>query len=185
MQQLQQGDGTAFEPLYERYIDQAVRVAYLITRSQEAAEDVVQETFVQVLRRITTLRDPENFRSWFYAILHNTARKSLRKGRGWLLLPFTLNRKEEIDHVEPLPEEAVAHLDEVAQLRRVLRLLPDSHRIPLILRYYAGLSEAQIAEAIGVPAGTVKSRLHHARQKLLDLLEANPMPTGGISHAER
>ncbi len=184
MIRLQQGDGTAFEPLYDLYIDQAVRVAYLITRSQEAAEDVVQDSFVQVLRRVDTLRDPAQFRAWFYAILHNTARRSLRKGRGWLFLPFTAGRREEIDHGAPLPEEAVTHLDEVAQLRLMLRRLPDSHRIPVILRYYAGLSEAQIAEAMSLPAGTVKSRLHHARQKLLALMGATSPATGGISHVE-
>jgi len=62
----------------------------LITHSQQAAEDATQEAFVQVLRRIHTLRDPSNFRPWFFSILLNTAPRMGRRGKGWAFFPFDL-----------------------------------------------------------------------------------------------
>lgn len=184
VQRLQAGDESAFEALYRRYIHQAVRTAYLVTRNQQTAEDVAQEAFVQVLRKAWSLRDPSGFRSWFYAILLNAARRSMRKGRGWFMLPFDLVRRERPDELGPAPHEALTGTEESAAVRRGLALLPQSHREPLILRYHAELTEPEIAQAMGLPLGTVKSRLHHARQKLQRLLEAEPAQ-GGDSLVKR
>ena len=184
VQRLQAGDESAFETIYQHYIHQAVRTAYLVTRNQQAAEDVAQEAFVQVLRKTWSLRDPSGFRSWFYAILLNGARRSMRKGRGWFTLPFDLLRRERPDELGPAPDEALVGSEEAAAVRQGLALLPESHRVPLILRYYAELTEPEIALAMGLPLGTVKSRLHHARQKLQRLLAAEPAK-GGEALAKR
>lgn len=167
---MKSGDASAFEPLYRRHVDQAVRVAYLITRSQQAAEDVVQEAFVQVLRRIGTLRDPEQFKSWFYSILHNAAKRYTRKGRGFQFFSFGLQRSDEVDDTAAALDEIVVQRSDAEAVRRLLPELPDLYREPLILRYYAELTEPQIAAVLGVPVGTVKSRLHAGRLRLGQLL---------------
>jgi RNA polymerase sigma-70 factor (ECF subfamily) len=179
VRRLQQGDDTAFEPLYRHYIDQAVRVAFLVTRNQQAAEDAAQEAFIQVLRKVHTLQDPSTFRSWFYSILMNTARRTGRKGRRWLFLPIDLLRREQADlHAVP-PDEAAEHKQDVRAVRSVLRLLPDSHRVPIILRYYAELTDQEIAVVLDLPIGTVKSRLHNAKRKLSSLMEDHQPQEGG------
>jgi len=171
VQLVQAGDRTAFEVLYRRYIDQAVRVAFLITHSQQLAEDVAQETFVQVLRRIRTLREPRNFRPWFYSILHNAGRRTGRKEKGWSFFPFDLLGRGEGDTGAAGVDELVLDRQEVEELRTLITRLPEHHREVIVLRYYAELTEPEMAEALNVPAGTVKSRLHGARQRLLAMLQ--------------
>ncbi|HWI64166.1 MAG TPA: RNA polymerase sigma factor [Symbiobacteriaceae bacterium] len=184
--QVQAGDEAAFDTLYHLYIGQAVKVAFLITRSQQAAEDAAQEAFVQVLRRIHTLREPRNFRSWFYSILHNAARRSGRKGRGWTFFPFDLLSRGEPDPQAAAVEEVVLGKQEQEELRRLIAELPDLYRDVIVLRYYADLSEPEIADALGIPVGTVKSRLHGARQRLVTLLRApESAKDRGITHAAR
>lgn len=171
IEQTQAGDERAFEQLYHLYIGQAVRVAFLITHSQQAAEDAAQEAFVQVLRRIHTLRDPRNFRPWFYSILHNAARRSGRKGRGWSFFPFDLLNRGEPDHQAAAVDEIIEGRQEVEALRALIALLPEIHREVIVLRYYADLTEPEMAQVLGLPPGTVKSRLHAARQRLLTQLK--------------
>jgi RNA polymerase sigma-70 factor (ECF subfamily) len=185
VRRLQQGDDTAFEPLYRHYIDQAVRVAFLITRSQQTAEDAAQEAFIQVLRKVHTLQDPASFRSWFYSILLNAARRTGRKGRKWLLLPFDLLRQDQADVHSLPPDEAVELKCEVQEIRTLLGRLPDIHRFPIVLRYYAELTELEIALALDLPVGTVKSRLHNARQKLSSLMQPPEPREGGSARGAR
>ncbi len=175
---LQQGDEAAFDPLYRKYVDEAVRIAYLMTRNQQAAEDAVQEAFVQVLRRIGTLRTPAYFRTWFYRILHNSAVSLGRRGRRLLFLPWDLFRQEDRMDASEQAEEIVQAREETDEVRRALAKLPDMYRVPLILRYYAELTEPQIAEVLNLPVGTVKSRLYHARHKVSGYLE-HPARLGG------
>lgn len=173
MTRVQAGDAAAFDQLYHLYVAPAVRVAYLITHSQPAAEDAAQEAFVQVLRRIHTLREPRNFRPWFYSILHNAARRTGRKGRGWSFFPFDLLGRGTADPQAAAVAEVVEEKQEAEELRRQIAHLPEMHREVIVLRYYADLTEPEIAQALGLPLGTVKSRLHSARQRLLRKLQAD------------
>lgn len=163
VRQLQQGDRTALAPLYAAYAMPAIRTAFLITRSQAAAEDAVQEGFVQVLRTIAALRDPAAFRSWFYRIVINAAKRSARKAARLRPL-FTSD--EEPDLLRPAPAELAIDAEEIDQVRAALTTLSEAHREILVLRYYTELSEAEIAQALALPPGTVKSRLHRAREAL-------------------
>lgn len=185
VERVQAGDEAAFELLYHLYVDKAVRVAFLITRSQQTAEDVVQETFIQVLRRIHTLRDPRSFRSWFFATLHNAARHSGRKGRGWSFFPFDLlGRGEPEPTVAETVDEVVGERQEAEEIRRLLGDLPEQHREAIVLRYYAELTEPEMAQVLGLPVGTVKSRLHTARQRLQSMLQAAPANDRRAYHAK-
>lgn len=164
IQRLQTGDRSALGPLYAAYATTAIRTAFLITRHQAAAEDAVQEAFVQVLRSVGSLRDPAVFRPWFYRIVVNAAKRAARNS--YRAVPTAQPLGEQVDLTTARPEEAVIGLEEVEQVRSAIAALPEAHREILVLRYYTDLSEAEITQTLGVPAGTVKSRLHRAREAL-------------------
>lgn len=175
VRRLQQGDQSALDELFAALGQSAMRTAYLITRDQASAEDAVQEAFVQMLRHIGSLRDATAFRAWFYRILVNAARRQARKGRA-PVLHLDLNQHDRADPTAPTPEEMVEGSVEVELLREAITVLDDAHRVPLILRYFSDLSDQEIAEAMAIPPGTVKSRLHYARKALQARLEAANRP---------
>lgn len=170
----QRRDLAAFEALYRQYSPLALRTAFLFTRSRPEAEEAVQEAFIQVWRRIETLRDPAAYRSWFYRILLHAAHQARRQP---VTVPLELDKHDQADPTSPVPAELAEHWEELQELRRALAQLPNLHRAPLILRYYSKLSDLEIAKVLDIPVGTVKSRLYNARQVLHDHLEK-----GGRSH---
>lgn len=165
MRRLQSGDQAALDELFTAYADAALRTAYLITRSQATAEDAVQEAFVQVLRSIRDLRDPALFKPWFYRIVVNSARRLARRGMV-PLVPLDLAVHDSSDPTAPSPGEVAEGAEELRSLRAAVDELDEAHRLPLVLHYFTGLSEQQIATVLALPRGTVKSRLHKARQVL-------------------
>ncbi len=168
----QLGDQAAFETLYQQYALKALRTAFLMTHHPSLAEDAIQETFVQVWRSIHKLRDARAFRAWFYRILiHRVRHLGKRDGRE-PILPLETAADRRDDHT-PGPEEQVEQCEELCRVQAAIALLPEPHRLTLILRYYSELSEAEIAEALSIPAGTVKSRLHAARARLQEQLSKN------------
>lgn len=175
VQRLQSGDRSALDPLYFAYATPAIRTAFLITRNRAAAEDAVQESFVQVLRSIASLRNPVSFRPWFYRIVVNTAKRSARNARRTLPLETPLSEQVDLSSAEP--DEAVIGTEEVDEIRAAIGSLPESYREILVLRYYTDLSETEIAQTLGLPTGTVKSRLHRAREALAARLH-DPGPRG-------
>lgn len=175
VRRLQSGDRTAFDHLYGAYAAPAIRTAYLITRHQTAAEDAVQEAFVQVLRNISRLRAVTSFRPWFYQIVVNAARRLVRSG-GHQLVPLDLANHDKADLTSPAPDEVALTAEEAERLRTAIAQLNEAYRVPVILRYFTGLSEQEVAHALGLPQGTVKSRLHTARRRLLASLESDTEP---------
>lgn len=81
-------------------------------------------------------------------------------------MPLEIDQHDKPDLDTPMPDEQVEYADDLQALRAAIAALPDIQRLPLMLRYYSGLTEAEIAEVLGIPVGTVKSRLHNARQAL-------------------
>lgn len=168
IRRLQAGDRGALGTLYALHAEVAARTAFLITRDRAAAEDAVQEAFLQVIRNAPQLRDPAAFRPWFYRIVVNTAKRLSRRARR--PLPLDLHQRDTVDLSVLSPEEASIGIEEIERVRTAIAGLSDAHREVIVLRYYTGLSEAEIAETLGVPAGTVKSRLHRAREVLKERL---------------
>lgn len=151
-------DFGAFELIYQRYMPMALRTSWLVTRSKPEAEDAVQEAFIQVWRRIDTLRDVAAFRAWFYRILLNTTHHQGRKSSAAVTVPLDLNEYDQPDVNSATPVEQVEHGEELHQLRIAISALPDMHRVPLVLRYYSRLSDAEIADVLAIPVGTVNSQ---------------------------
>jgi RNA polymerase sigma-70 factor (ECF subfamily) len=111
--------------------------------------------------------------------LHNAARRVGRKDRGWLFFPLDLLGRGESDaDGEPVDEAAMDQV-EIEELRDLIGRLPLQHREAIVLRYYAGLTEPEMAQALGVPVGTVKSRLHSARLLLGRWLSPSSVAIGG------
>jgi RNA polymerase sigma-70 factor (ECF subfamily) len=163
------GDTGAFGVLVERYQQAAFRTAWLVLRDVHAAEDVAQEAFVRAYRQLSTFRRGEAFRPWLLRIVHNLALNEIRsrKRRGGMLERLRIT----VPRVVEAPEHEVEAADEASQLLSAIDELPEDDRIVLHLRYFMELPEREIAEAIGRPAGTVKSRLHRASQRLRAVIE--------------
>lgn len=154
------------------YAQKALRTAYLMTQHPSLVEDAVQETFAQVWRSIRELRDARSFRAWFFRILiHRVRRLGKRDGREPSIPLETAADHQDRDTLGP--EEQVERDEELRRVQAAIALLPEPHRFTVILRYYSELSEAEIADTLGIPAGTVKSRLHLARAKLQEQLSEN------------
>lgn len=161
--QSQQGDRPAFERLIERWQERLWRHAFRLTGNEAAAWDVLQETWLAVTRAMQRLDDPARFRSWAYTIVtRQAATHHRRKGREPAL--------ESLQDVAA-PAAAPPETAPVERLRAALRTLPGDDQALLALKYQEEFDGAEIGRILGIPEGTVKSRLHHARQRLRAAVE--------------
>lgn len=161
----QAGDADALRVLIERWQPRFGRFAWHLTNDREATRDVVQDAWMAIVRGIKRLDDPALFRSWAYRIVSN-------KCADWLRQRIAQRGLAQEPRVAPEPASREPDSsDEVEPLRRALRRLPDEQRAILSLHYLDGMSVAEIARVMDVPTGTVKSRLHHARNRLKTALE--------------
>lgn len=153
------GDLDAFEEIVRTRMDAVYRLSYAILGNEADARDAAQETFVAAWRQLSSLRDTDRFDAWFQRVAVNAARMTLRaRGR---------RRVREIPatQVAALAETAIAPADPDL-LDAALRRLPLEQREILALHHLDGRSVAELAEILAIPVGTVKSRLHTARQAL-------------------
>jgi RNA polymerase sigma-70 factor (ECF subfamily) len=178
------GDHDAFRVLVERYQERAYGLALRVLRDEEWARDVVQEGFIKVYRSLDRFEGRSSFYTWLYRIVMNLCLDAKRSDRS--------SRHVEWDETAPLEADpasadavSAVHQEftgpagslERAELRefmaRAIEQLPDDARQTLLLREVEGLSYAEIAECLGVPKGTVMSRLHHARRRVREILVAS------------
>jgi RNA polymerase sigma-70 factor (ECF subfamily) len=143
----------ALEPL----LPQACGYARSILRSRADAEDAVQTAALRGLERLLSYDATRPFKGWWFAILRNCCIDSLRRARR------DPASSAEVDIVDDRSTDAAP---DWKALDRALETLSDSHRDIVRMRYFGELSYAEIADALQIPAGTVMSRLHHARQAL-------------------
>ena len=168
----QAGDRDAYGELVTMHQEAAFRVAYLLTRSPTEAEDAAQEAFVKAYLAIGRFRAGEPFRPWLLQVVGNEARNRRRAlGRRAGLLQRAVSAFRN-DHA-PSPEIVVLTGESGAELRTAIARLREEDRHVVTCRYLLQLSEAETAATLGIPAGTVKSRLHRAMGRLrADLGEA-------------
>lgn len=171
----QRGQPGAFEALFERYKDYVYRVAFYITRNSGDAEEVVQETFIDLLRALPRYQvdGPARFETWLYRVTVNRCRSRYRRKRlpsaDWDDVMEQIARIVN-GHPDHSPEGATLGREQKAALWRAVDALPDAHREVVVLRYQAELSYQEIAQALEINIGTVKSRLYNAHKKLEALL---------------
>jgi RNA polymerase sigma factor (sigma-70 family) len=167
VRQAQRGDREAFGILARTSGDWLFAVAYRMLRDFDRAEDAVQQTLVIAWRELHGLRDPDRFDAWLRRLLVRECYAEARRTRRF-------DAK-----IVPLPVEGPATLDDsisVAQrdqLERGFRRLPPEQRAILVLHHYLGLAPAEIAETLGIPAGTARSKLHYAHRAMRAALEAD------------
>lgn len=155
------GDASAFDALYLRHRDWVVSLAFRITCDRALALDVLQDTFLYLVRKFPGFVLTCQLKSFLYPVVKNLA------------LTARLKAKRYESHESLFLElEAPTHDDDSfgEALRHAIRTLPEAHREVLILRFMEEMTLAEIAEALDIPVGTAKSRLHHA----LDSLRSNP-----------
>lgn len=169
------GEVAAFNVLVLRHQDAAYSLALRFLGSRQAAEDATQEAFERAYRNLANFRG-ERFRSWLLTIVANAARDELRRQRRRPQRSLDEARDDPdlatLDPADPGPTpDTVALQSELrAHLERALRELPEDWRMVVVMSDVHGMSYAEVATAIGVPEGTVKSRLSRARGRLRDIL---------------
>jgi RNA polymerase sigma-70 factor (ECF subfamily) len=166
-----QGDVGAYEELVKRYQHVALRVAFLITRDQGEAEDAAQEAFVKGYRALPRFKPGSPFRPWILTIVSNEAknRRVSRSRRAALTLRAQQNRPS--GGAAPSPEVAALEGEMRATVLDAMNALSDRDRLVLGYRYFLDLGEADMAAALGVARGTIKSRLSRAQQRLKTEIE--------------
>jgi RNA polymerase sigma-70 factor (ECF subfamily) len=164
--QLKAGERTAFETIVQAHYGSVWRQHYLLCGDADLAADLTQETFLQAWRSIGSFRGQSTLRTWLYTI---GARVWQRKGRP-LICRATMPLPKTLHTDEPEPESlALQHIQWDA-ITVALQSLPDDMRLALILFYRQELSHSEISEALGVPIGTVKSRIYEGVRRLRRLL---------------
>lgn len=153
------------------------RVAYLLTGSAAEAEDAAQEGFVKAYLALGRFRAGEPFRPWILQVVGNEARNRRRaQGRRTGLVDRAIHAFR--GGTAPPPEVEVLAGESQSEVRAALARLREEERVVVTCRYLMDLSEAETAAALGIPAGTVKSRLHRALGRLRADLEAAGSPAG-------
>ena len=166
----QGGDRAALRELVSRWQTRLGRFASRQTGDSDAAKDVLQESWLAIVRGIRKLDDPAGFRAWAYRIVANKSADWIRRKQRTRAVTEELEKEPE-QFAEQFGEGNIERQDDITRLRRALKLLPKDRRTILSLRYVDELSTREIAGILGVPEGTVKSRLYHAREELKHVLE--------------
>lgn len=177
VERVQRGDKKAFELLVIKYQRKLMRLVSRLVRDQAEAEDVVQEAFIKAYRALPQFRGESAFYTWLYRIGINTAKNYLvtQGRRAPTSTETNAEEAETFDDAEQLrdintPESMLATKQIAATVNVAMESLPEELRVAISLREIEGLSYDEIAEAMGCPIGTVRSRIFRAREAIADKL---------------
>ena len=167
--QARAGDPAAWDALFRRYQMPVYVYVFELVHDEQASLDIVQDTFIQAVRYIETLRQDDKFGSWLFGIAHQKCVQRWRK------------RTREEDALEELgaepqdhstgPDDLLIRQEQEEEFMRQLNQLPPPQRSVLLLHFVEGFSVEQIAEITEAAAGTVKSRLYYGKKALRKLIE--------------
>jgi RNA polymerase sigma-70 factor (ECF subfamily) len=171
-----QGSQAAYEALVHRYATAALNVASRLVNDRAVAEELTQDAFVRALRRLDTYDPARPFGAWFFRILHNVAIDYLRRKRVQTVSLDTL-QAQGVSPPHPFPaaaspEAEVERRALSAALDAALARIRVEYREAILLRYKQDMGVEEIAEVLGVPAGTVKTYLYRGRKELAAILSA-------------
>lgn len=166
----QEGDREAFTAVMDAAMERFVGTAQRILRERTLAEDAVQQAWLDIWRDLPTLRDPLRFEAWSYRVLVHACYTEARRAHHWMPnLPLD-------DVPEPAVPEGLGTVADRDQLEYGFRHLPMEQRAVVILHHYLGLPLASVAEVLGIPEGTVRSRLHVGMTRLRAALAPDTRP---------
>ena len=170
------GSEAAYRELVARYATPAVNFTHRFVHDRALAEDLAQEAFLRVYQRLTTYDPARKFSSWFFQVLRNVTIDYLRVNR---LPTASLDALQEeghqsaaVDRESASPEELAGQGELASAIAAALSRIRPDYREVVTLRYQEGLTQPEIAEILGLPAGTVKTYLHRARKELAEILSA-------------
>lgn len=158
------GDQDAFASLAAGHIDRCYALAYRILRDPDRAQDASQQALIGAWRDLPTLRDPERFDAWLHRLVVNACYAESRGTRRWI--------RPRVLSLNPEPDPANSVVDRQA-LEDAFGQLSPEHRAVVVLHHHLGYPLTEIAETLGIPTGTARSRLHYAVRQLRAALDAN------------
>lgn len=166
---VRQNDNEARRQLFEAYYKRTYSVAFNILRRRENAEDITQDAFIKAFKNIDQLKDGAKFGAWLAVITSNLARNYLKREKRILFTDeeTVAPGESEVNYTE---DSAMRNL-EIDRIRKAIRKLPAEQYQAVVLQYYYDLKVEDIAGMLELRPGTVKSRLHRARQRLAGELE--------------
>jgi RNA polymerase sigma-70 factor (ECF subfamily) len=165
------GDREAFVDLVRVRVDRLFAIAQRILRDVDRAEDALQDALVIAWRDLRGLRDPDRFDAWLHRLVVHAC------------ITHATRERRRVANLRALPTDGPAGPDDTLtvadrdQLERGFRRLPPEQRAILVLHHYAGYAPSEIAETLGIPPGTARSRLHHAHRAMRAALEADARAT--------
>lgn len=174
MTRAQQGDHDAFDQLVLHVTDRLYSVAYRILRNGPSAEDATQHALVAIWRQLPRLRDPDRFDAWAYRLLVNASYAEYRRRR---------REAPSGSLTDGATDDPYVSVHDRDQLERGFARLSAEQRAVLVLQHYVSLSHDEMADVLGIPVGTVRSRLHGARGAMRAALEADARPAARRSQA--
>lgn len=160
----------SFGEIYLELREQILSLGFRMTGRKEDAEDVVQETFLQVHRHLAKFKGESKVSTWVYRIATRVALDLNKKHSAQVHDPLVLEHADDLS--APLPHDPLQSQEEVLRIQQALQSLSPGFNAVLSLLGVDGLSPAEVAEILGIPEGTVWSRATHARRKLRELLQA-------------
>jgi RNA polymerase sigma-70 factor (ECF subfamily) len=164
------GDREAFGLLVGQTSDRMYAIATRILRDADLAEDALQGALITAWRQLPTLRDPDRFEAWVRRLLVHACYAEARRRRSWAANVRVLP----VDG--PTAPDMLLSIDDRDALDRAFRRLSVEHRAVFVLHHHAGLPLVEIAETLGIPAGTARSRLFNATRVLRAAVEADAAP---------
>ena len=169
------GDRDAKRDLFERYRDVAYRVAFRVTGRHEDAMDVVQDGFIKAFENLGGFQRASSFKTWLLRIVNNKALDLLRSRKVRLAAPLDGgDDSPQAEYVGPArgdkPDDAMTRRELSERLHQAIESLPPEQRTVFALYAAGEMTYGEIAEVVGVPLGTVMSRIYHARRKLHEML---------------
>jgi RNA polymerase sigma-70 factor, ECF subfamily len=175
IERAKRGDEEAFEALYHLHKRRVYSLCLRMTANTAAAEDLTQEAFLQLFRKIGTFRGESAFSTWLHRMAVNVVLMQLRKkGLPLVSLEETMETEEESPKKEPGAEDArLAGAINRIQLEQAVGDLPPGYRMVFLLHDVEGYEHNEIAEMVGCSIGNSKSQLHKARMKLRELLKTS------------
>ena len=172
------GDREAFGVLATGAVDRLYGIARVILRDTELAEDATQDALVRAWRDLPSLRDVDRFDAWLYRLIVRACADVGRHRRRWRA-GITVLRDE------PAESDRASEFADRDQLERGLRRLTDAQRTILAMNFYLGLSPSEAADALEIPVGTVKSRLHYALEALRAAIAADERVSSAALREDR
>ena len=165
------GDETALGELYDRVGRVAYGIAFRVLRDDRLAEDAVQEGFLAVWRSAATFRaERAKASTWIVTLVHRRAVDLVRREERRRTEPLDLEQRDAPDPVGSAEDEAWLGFER-ERVQRLLRMLPDAQREALELAYYGGFTQSELADRLGQPLGTIKSRMFAGLARLREVLD--------------